>query len=656
MTARGVAPASSTRVDDVTSPLVSSRPSSGPWRGRSSSVGVVTTVLVVLAALALVSGSAPDAASLPVSSLGGVGDGSLRLPTFIGSNMVLQRAPASAQVWGWATPGLLVTVDVARPDGSVLTSASARAAADGSWLVSLPPQPAASGLELRAHTPAASLTARNVAFGEVWLCSGQSNMQFTVAGAFDADAAVADSRRFPDVRLASVKLKSAATPQQDVSSYATKGAYASSAWAVSSPEAFYPSGAAQPDPSAPWGGGEEMGWFSAACYFHGLETYRRLGGKVPVGLVSAAWGGQPIETFASPNALADKTCGGAATAATGEEEADAEEAAAGAEEEAAAREVARVIVRPASAPINLGADETWNPNPGPSEIWNGMIHPLLRMRVAGVAWDQGESNFNRAREYACLFPAMIADWRAQMFAPDLPFVFVQLAAIQRADFVQLRAAQAKTESATRRAAMVTAVDLGDPYSPWDSVHPRRKREVGRRIALAGMRLIFGDSKGLHHRGPRFLPVAPTPTSFDGDENVVDAVRLALASDNGGAARGTLHASATAGCDETGTRLCCGESPFEIKTGSNPTWRRAEYRVDEWGGVAGEGSIAVRTYGETVTGVRYAWERYPQCALYNGEGSHPEFEDAIAAAPFCFDVEANAPCEPVDIPASNIVWL
>ena len=315
-----------------------------------------------------------------------------------------------------------------------------------------------------------------------------------------------------------------------------------------------------------------------------------------------------------------------------------------------------MIVRPASAPINLGADETWNPNPGPSEIWNGMIHPLLRMRFAGVAWYQGESNFNRAREYACLFPAMIADWRAQMFAPDLPFVFVQLAAIQRADFVQLRAAQAKTESATRRAAMVTAVDLGDPYSPWDSVHPRRKREVGRRIALAGMRLIFGDSKGLHHRGPRFLPVAPTPTSFDGDENVVDAVRLALASDNGGAARGTLHASATAGCDETGTRLCCGESPFEIKTGSDPTWRRAEYRVDERGGVAGEGSIVVRTHGEKVTGVRYAWERYPQCALYNGEGSHPEFEDAIAAAPFCFDVEANAPCEPVDIPASDIVWL
>ena len=118
----------------------------------------------------------------------------------------------------------------------------------------------------------------NVAFGEVWLCGGQSNMQFSVSGVFDAAAEIADSANYPGLRLATVKLNSAAAPAEDVAPYATSFPYDASVWAVSQPAAFYPSTAATPVPGDPYGGGVELGWFSATCYFFGRRLYRHFEG------------------------------------------------------------------------------------------------------------------------------------------------------------------------------------------------------------------------------------------------------------------------------------------------------------------------------------------------------------------------------------------
>jgi hypothetical protein len=119
--------------------------------------------------------------------------------------------------------------------------------------------------------------------------------------------------------------------------------------------------------------------------------------------------------------------------------------------------------------------------------------------------------------------------------------------------------------------------------------------------------------------------------------------------NGGASPGTLHAAGTAGCELTGTGKCCGESPFQITTDAIPKWHRVAYRIEPAGGANGQGAVVLLTGGQRVTKVRYAWERYPQCLVYNGVGSWQEYESAIPAAPFCFDAVANAPCPVVKLP-------
>ena len=111
---------------------------------------------------------------------------------------------------------------------------------------------------------------------------------------------------------------------------------------------------------------------------------------------------------------------------------------------------------------------------GPSVLWNGMIAPLVNTRLKGVAWYQGEANWATPRSYACRFPAMIADWRRRFGAPKMPFVYVQLAAYPKRDYSHLRGAQTYLTSTMEAVAYAVAADLGDPNSPWDCVHPRRK--------------------------------------------------------------------------------------------------------------------------------------------------------------------------------------
>ena len=201
--------------------------------------------------------------------------------------------------------------------------ATAVADSTGAWTRGFP-RAASSGLELVVTAPGlAPLVRRNVAFGEVWLCSGQSNMQLAMAGAFDADADIADSGNYPLKAVATLKMQAYTTPVNDVPPYITTEPYKDTIWAVSSPDAFYPetSVAAQADPTLPYGGGSPAmgGWFSAVCYTFGRRLYRHFDGTVPIGLVDASWGGKTIESFAPPAAInadgsvRDASCGTAGT-------------------------------------------------------------------------------------------------------------------------------------------------------------------------------------------------------------------------------------------------------------------------------------------------------------------------------------------------------
>ena len=120
--------------------------------------------------------------------------------------------------------------------------------------------------------------------------------------------------------------------------------------------------------------------------------------------------------------------------------------------------------------------------------------------------------------------------------------------------------------------------------------------------------------------------------------------------NGGAAPGTTHASAAAACSLTGSKKCCGESPFAVVDADTGEIKRVPFWVDNAGdNGAGKVVLSIDSNVKKVKEVRYAWERFPQCLLYNGVGGYEAYTDAMPAAPWCFDVVTGAPCPVRNLP-------
>jgi len=469
----------------------------------------------------------------------------LRLPNAISSNMVLQRAPLAPRLWGFANTSEVISVTIGEQ------SVSTQPDADGNWVLELPMQHASTGRTISISSSSGETqTLSNIAFGDVYLCSGQSNMEFSTNDAFNATQEIEDSINYPDLRLYTIKDTPANSPQLDGVS---KADYQ---WGVSSPASFVPVG------------GNGMSYFSATCYFFGRDLYKALGGDVPIGLVASDWGGQRVEAFSSPDAMADTTCGG--------------------------------TQEPTEGPV---------PNPGTSQLWYGQIYPFLNMRFTGATWYQGEANVDDPDSYACRFPAMIVDWRKKFQLPDLSFFFVQLAAYSQ-DYSEIRAAQMAALQLPKTGYAV-AIDLGDPSSPQGSIHPRRKQEVGRRLALACQRVQYG------------MDVVATGPVFESYEIDGHHIAISFAQDTSEG----LHLAGTAACG-----ACCSESPLEVQIieGAEVNqWQRTEMLT-----VTGHTATAQVSLveGQSIGGLRFNWEGYPQCSLYNGLGG-PDDHTGVAASPF-----------------------
>jgi sialate O-acetylesterase len=379
---------------------------------------------------------------------------------------------------------------------------------------------------------------------------------------------ILDSIHYPDLRLATVDLVTANTPQNDAPSKATY------TWARSSPEAV--------------DGKNDFGYYSATCYYFGREVYKALQGNVPIGLVTSCWGGQTVETFSSLDALADTSCGG--TRPRHDHDTDNDQ------------------------------QQYYYPNiqtkiqPQPTQLWNAMIHPLLKMRFRGVIWYQGEANTGDAISYACRFPAMISDWRQKFQLPDLAFVFVQLAGYKPGNFTLLRAAQMAALQLPQ-VGLATAIDLGDPSSTSGAIHPRRKQEVGRRLSLTIRSILYNERGGLVYSGPILKGVQI-------DTNGTSGYLVRLGFESGTA--DNLHLVGSPECD-----TCCSEMPFHILDPSGEWIRvdQGQIRGRELYLSSSNGSMNIIIYG-----IRYAWEGYPQCLLYNGKGG-PDDHEGIAASPF-----------------------
>ena len=373
----------------------------------------------------------------------------VKLPGLISDGMVLQQG-MSVPLWGWADEGEEVTVEFQKQKVTATTK-------DGKWMVRLKSLKAGGPFTL-AISGKNKIELKNVLVGEVWICSGQSNMQWSLRQTENAEAEIANAR-YPMIRLFTV-------PRSEVD-------------------------AAAKDVKADWKecGPETVATFSAVGYYFGRDLHKAR--NVPVGLINNAVGGSPAESWINPGILkADAEYRQFADEYPRRME-QYESALAKFKEDS---EKAKAEAKPAPR----GPGRPWMP----AGLYNGMLAPLVPYAIKGAIWYQGESNATRAYQYRRLFPAMIRNWRADWGQGDFPFLFVQLAAfgpnsktLGESDWAELREAQLMTLSNTPNTGMAVAIDVGT----YDDIHPRNKQPVGSRLALSARAVAYGE--GLTHSGP-----------------------------------------------------------------------------------------------------------------------------------------------------------
>lgn len=373
------------------------------------------------------------------------------------NNAVLQR-DKPIPVWGKASPGEKVSVTFAG------RTVSAVAGADGKWSVTLAALPARvepSDLVIQGNN---KIALSNVVVGEVWIASGQSNMEWSVGNTFDKTIDVAASARNPLIRHIKIKRVVADAPADTVP-------VDRNTWEVASPAT--------------------TAGFTAVGYYFAKDVYEITG--VPVGIIGSNWGGTPVESWIDAeayktvpdNAAKVKERWDKALAEYPEKKIkfDADTAAWKQEQEAAKAANQPFTKRAPGAPAGPGHQNT------PSGLYNAMINPLVPYAIRGAIWYQGESNAGRANEYNALFSAMITGWRAKFGQGDFPFYWVQLANFQNPEgtaWAFLREAQTKTQSLAKTGQAVI-VDIGDRRD----IHPRNKKDVGRRLARLALKRDYG---------------------------------------------------------------------------------------------------------------------------------------------------------------------
>jgi sialate O-acetylesterase len=380
-------------------------------------------------------------------------------------NMVLQQG-TDIVVYGKAAPGESVTVKLEQKTATSASGAASGVTADekGNWVAKLPAHKAGTGYTLTVSGKN-TVKFQNVAVGEVWICCGQSNMQweFWRNNLGEQGKTVPAASKNENIRLLTLQRVTATTPQDEfpvvsVPREGTKG---------DGPKVQY----------GKWLPCEESSVqeFSAVAYYFGRELEKNL--KVPVGLIANSWGGMPCEAYTSLEAL------------------DAEPS------------LKPYADRARAAAKQFEMDKKPVPPSTPTVLYNSLIHPLLKFPVKGAIWYQGESNAGRAYEYRTLYPTMIKDWRAR-WKSDLPFIGVQLAPFRGGasgvDYAELRDAQRHATTVLPKVGIAVITDAGHETD----IHPPQKEVVGKRLALNARALAYGEK--LEYLGPVYKSV-----KFDG---------------------------------------------------------------------------------------------------------------------------------------------
>ncbi len=484
------------------------------------------------------------------------------LPSVFSEHMVLQRKQP-IQVWGWASPGEGVKVKLGE------SSAVTTTGKDGRWQLKLPPMDAGGPLQLTVQAAdGPAVVVDDVYVGEVWLCSGQSNMAMNVSRARQADVETAAANH-PQIRMFKVASAPNTEPQEKCQG----------SWSVCSPET--------------------VGRFSATAYFFGRKLHREL--NVPVGLINSSVGGTSIESWTSMAAQSKVAAIEPRLDAWREQDAafDAKRATAQYEKAVARWEVQRkkALADGKRAPRKprVASQPRLDRN-YPSNLFNGMIHPIVGYTIRGTIWYQGENASGRgfAQLYQAQLTTLIRDWRHRWGQGDFPFAWVQLPNFRAAQtepsettgWVLVQEGMLKTLSEPYTGMAVT-IDIGEV----NDIHPKNKQDVGSRLAAWALADVY-DRRGL-----AMGPIAFETIFAEG--------------------RAVVKFAHAAGLNAAGKPI----EGFAL-AGEDRVFHWAEARLD--GDVV---VVSCKQVSKPVA-VRYAWAQNPKCNLRNGAG--------IPASPFRSD--------------------
>ena len=531
-------------------------------------------------------------AAVSVSLMGIYARADVKLPAIISDNMCLQ-AGKTLPIWGTAGAGEQVTVTIGEQ------KQTATAGADGKWIVKLGALPAGTTGEMIVAGKN-TITVKNIIVGEVWVASGQSNMEFGFKQAHNV-AEEQPKAKYPKIRLFNLKKKIAFEPLADCEGR----------WEECTPDSVM--------------------FTSGVGYFFVRDLHRDLG--VPMGLIHTSWGGTPAEAWTSVEDLesnpALKPLADRFTE-TKSHLADEKEKYATAVipkwESQVQKWTEAEAERQKTAPDSKPRQKPRKPAPPDQDpnlssvLYNGMIAPIVPFGIEGAIWYQGESNAGRPMEYRALFPAMITDWRKHWseLNPDeanFPFLFVQLANYQarEAQPVQsdggwpgLREAQHMTLSLPNTGEAVI-IDVGQA----DDIHPRDKMDVGHRLALAAEKVAYHQD--IVYAGPTYQGM-----SVEGGK-----IRVKFANIGGGL-KIAAHPSTQPGVPQT-------EPASDVKGFSIAGEDKKFYWADAK--IEGDGVVVSSDQVPTPAAVRYAWANNPDCNLYNKENlpASPFRTDAWGAA-------------------------
>ena len=482
-----------------------------------------------------------------------------RFANIYGDNMVLQQSPYHSQIWGYSTTSMdFITAKlIVSSTNSIVETVSYTTNTNLIWIVQFSPVAGMNDYEyaisVTSNSTSKTISLTNILFGDLYVCSGQSNMQFTVDQAFNASQEVEAANDFPNIRVFSVSQHGSDSPQMELSSIQLE-------WVKASNKSI---------------GGGDWTYFSAVCWFFGRNIYNEL--LYPIGLIASSYGGTPIEDWMAPEALAlcsnnninINSNDSAANTATMKKKKDEEKLkhiieafqtrnrrnnnndkynmnnknnkntknngknAKSTEHAAVIKKQQDVQTTMLSNTNNKRSFFNFSNNnnlgyPNSTDLWNAMIYPLLFQTIKGVIWYQGETDriFPHAPEYACTFPSMINSWRYYWSSVSdtssiFPFGFVQLSTwddttenktcgndYECTGGALVRYGQTGNYSYVPNPKMseniyfAAGIDLGDVNSPYGDVHTRYKQQIAKRLSDAAMNVVYGDTNGYPYiQGP-----------------------------------------------------------------------------------------------------------------------------------------------------------